>query len=61
MEDSSWSFSSKGWDNSRDINPLSAVYAVKKEVQAGTYTSNGFQFFKANELYLTTSYSYADK
>ena len=46
MEASSLSFNSEDWGNLEETKPFSAVYAVKKEVQTGTYTNSGTVCFE---------------
>ena len=44
MDSSSWSFSSKGFHNTAEIDPFSAVYALKKQNWTGRWR-NAIQSF----------------
>ena len=60
MEASSWSFNSKDWVNLEQINPFSAVCALKKEVLTGTYVYEQCpsNLVEASELHLAICYNF---
>ena len=63
MEASSLSFNSEDWGNLEETKPFSAVYAVKKEVQTGTYSlltlvQCASNLVEASDLHLTICYNF---